>query len=254
MNPHPILRTILLDDDQGALETLKLTLQKYCPDVEILGYYTDVHIAIEAILASNPDLLLMDIEMPSLSGFDIVERIRGMAMPEVIFITAYNEYALKAFKYAAVDFLLKPVDALELKAAIARCQQKRLSQQSFVLLNVLLQNYQAQAEALPTLVLPTQEGYIFIKPNDIIRCEAQGSYTQFFLQNNEKIMVSRTMHSYEDILAEHNCFRVHDKHIVNLKHVKKFIKKDGGQVIMSDGSEVNVSRRRKEAFLLKMKN
>lgn len=248
-----MLQTILIDDEPGSLETLKRLLRRYCPDVEILGQFSDPHGGLKAVLELAPDLILLDIEMPELSGFDILERIKGIVAPDIIFITAHNEYAIKAFKYAAVDFLLKPVDALELKAAVQRCQQQTDERhQQKKLLELLLQNHRSNGHGSLMLALPTQEGYVFIKPDDILRCEADGGYTKFYLQGKETVLVSRTLGDYEDILSDHRCYRVHDKYIVNLRFVKKYVKGDGGQVVLTDNSTVEVSRRRKEGFLKRM--
>lgn len=245
-------RAILIDDEITCLETLELLVRRYCPDVEIAGQYNDPQKGLEAILEHNPQLLLLDIEMPQISGFDILEKIRGLAAPNIIFTTAHNEYALKAFKYAAVDFLLKPVDALELRAAVERCKQQAAVQQNQILLDLLLKNHQNQATETPTLALPTHDGFIFINPDDILRCEADGGYTKFYLHGKETVLVSRTLGDYEDILSDHRCCRVHDKSIVNLRYVKKYLRGDGGQVVLVDNSVVDVSRRRKDAFLKHM--
>lgn len=246
-----MLRTILIDDEPGCLDTLDILLRRYCPELNILARYSNPRQGLAAVIEHRPDLLLLDIEMPEISGFDILEKIRGIASPEVIFTTAHNDYAVKAFKYAAVDYLLKPVDALELQAAVSRCVEKRpngFGQRH--LIDLLLRNHLG-AET-PTLALPTQEGFVYVKPDDILRCEADGGYTRFYLPGKETVLVSRTLGDYEDILTDHRCYRVHDKHIVNLRFVKKYLKGDGGQVVLSDNSVVDVSRRRKEGFLKKM--
>ena len=247
-----MLSAILIDDEITCLETLELMVRRYCPDVEIMGKYNDPGKGLDAILEHNPQLLLLDIEMPQISGFDILEKIRGVAYPNIIFTTAHNEYALRAFKYAAVDFLLKPVDALELRAAVERCKQQTAVQQNQMLLDLLLKNHQSQATETPTLALPTHEGFIFINPDDILRCEADGGYTKFYLHGKETVLVSRTLGDYEEVLSDHRCYRVHDKNIVNLRYVRKYLKGDGGQVVLTDNSVVDVSRRRKEGFLERM--
>lgn len=249
-----MLRTILIDDETGSLETLAQIVRRYCPEVELLGQFSAPFQGLDAVLSLEPELLLLDIEMPELSGFDILERIKGFVAPDIIFTTAHNEYAIKAFKYAALDFLLKPVDALELKAAVQRCQQQTAERrQQKKLLDVLLHNHQTNGHSPPTLALPTQDGYIFIQPADVLRCEANGGYTKFHLQGKETVLVSRTLGDYEAILNDHHCYRVHDKHIVNLRFVKKYLKGDGGQVVLADNSVVDVSRRRKDDFLKRMK-
>jgi two-component system LytT family response regulator len=247
-----MLRTILIDDEPGSLATLEQLVRHFCPEVEIVGAFNDPRRGLEAILAQMPDLLLLDIEMPELSGFDILEKIRGTVSPKVVFTTAHNEYALKAFKYAALHFLQKPVGAAELREAVERCKQQASAQQNQMLLDLLLNNHRNHATEPPTLALPTQEGYVFVKPDDIVRCEADGGYTKFYLQGRETVLVSHTLGEFEDILADHRCYRVHDKHIVNLRFVKKYVRGDDGAVVLADNSVVEVSRRRREGFLKKM--
>jgi two-component system LytT family response regulator len=247
-----MLRTILIDDEPGSLATLEQLVRRFCPEVDIIGLYNNPHEGVENIVTLAPDLLLLDIEMPELSGFDILEKIRGIVSPKIVFTTAHNEYAVKAFKYAALHFLHKPVDGAELREAIERCKQQEYAQQNHALLDLLLNNHRNHATDSPTLALPTQDGYVFVKPNEIVRCEADGGYTKFYLKGKETVIVSHTLGNYEDILADYRCYRVHDKHIVNLNFVKKYLRGDGGTVVLADNSVVEVSRRRREGFLKKM--
>ncbi len=243
-----MVRTLIVDDELNCIEMLELMLGRYCPELQVLRTISNPLEAPAAILDLNPDLIFLDIEMPGMTGFDLLEKIKGIAQPDVIFTTAHNEYAIKAFKYAAVDYLLKPVDALELKAAVLRSLENR--RQAPGRLDVLVGNYKNSTQA-PILALASQEGYLYVRIEDIVRCEADGAYTKFFLTNGEMVIVSHTMRHYEDILTENNFFRVHDKHIVNLRFVKKYLKEDA-QVLLSDGARVDVSRRRKDDFLKRM--
>lgn len=245
-----MLRTIIIDDEPNCIEMLGLMLGRYCPEVQVLHTFSNPLDAPAAILDQSPDLLFLDIEMPGMSGFDLLEKVKSMAQPDVIFTTAHNEYAIKAFKYAAIDYLLKPVDAFDLKAAVERCIARRLTAHAANRIGVLIDNHQRPAQS-PTLTLATLEGYIFVKVDDIARCEADGAYTKIFLAGGEMIIVSQTMRHYEDILLENNFFRIHDKHIVNLRFVKKYVREDG-QVLLLDGTRVDVSRRRKDDFLKRM--
>lgn len=245
-----MLRTIIIDDEPNCIETLGLMLGRYCPEVQVLHTFSNPLDAPAAILDQAPDLLFLDIEMPGMTGFDLLEKVKSMAQPDVIFTTAHNEYAIKAFKYAAIDYLLKPVDAFDLKAAVERCIARRRTAHAENRIGVLIDNHKKAAQP-PTLTLATQEGYIFVKIDDIVRCEADGAYTKIYLVGGEMIIVSQTMRHYEDILTENNFFRIHDKHIVNLRFVKKYIKEDG-QVLLRDGTRVDVSRRRKDDFLKRM--
>lgn len=243
-----MLRTIIIDDESNCIEMLEIMLARYCPEVQVLRTISNPLEAPAAVLDLNPELIFLDIEMPGLTGFDVLEKIKGVAHADVIFTTAHNEYAIKAFKYAAVDYLLKPVDAIELKAAVLRCVENRQFGQNR--LDVLVGNHKNTTQT-PTLALASQEGYVFVKIEEIVRCEADGAYTKFFLDTGEMVIVSHTMRHYEDILVENNFFRVHDKHIVNLNFVKRYLREDA-QLLLSDGTRVDVSRRRKDDFLKRM--
>lgn len=245
-----MLRTIIIDDDPNCIELLSIMLSRYCPQVQVLQTFTNPKEAPEAILEQSPDLLFLDIEMPGMTGFDLLDKIKSIRRTDVIFTTAHDEYAFKAFKYAAIDYLRKPVDAFELKDAVERCILRTQTAHAVNRIGVLMDNHH-KISASPTLTLATQEGYIFVKVEDIMRCEADGAYTKIYLVNGEMVIVSHTMRHYEDILDDNHFFRIHDKHIVNLRFVKKYIKEDG-QVLLTNGVRVDVSRRRKDAFLVRM--
>lgn len=242
-----MLRAIIIDDEPNCIETLGIMLERHCPEVEVLQTFTNPLEAPEAILQLSPDLLFLDIEMPGMTGFDLLEKVKSMAEPAVIFTTAHNEYANKAFKYAAIDYLLKPVDAFDLKAAVERFKVARLKKDAGHRMEVLMANHN-RVNPSPILSFAMQDCYEFVNVDDIIRCEADGAYTKFFVAGGEMFIVSRTMGYYEDILTENNFFRVHDKHIVNKYFIKKYIKEDG-QILLTDGTLVDVSRRRKDGFL-----
>lgn len=247
-----MLSAIVIDDEPTPLKALTQLVERFCPEVIILRTCTDPHKAVEAILELQPELLLLDIEMPQLSGFDILEKIKGLAFPEVIFTTAHNQYAIRAFRYASVDYLLKPIDAAELEVAVARCMTKRHDRISAAQLDLLLENHRNHHKT-PTLALPTRDGLFFTNITNIIYCEAEGAYTRFYIREKGMIIVSHHLGFYEPVLAEHHFFRIHDRYIVNLNEVERYFKGEGGQVRLSNGTVLDVSRRRKEGFLNKTK-
>lgn len=247
-----MIRAILIDDEPLPLETLKHLVQRFCPDVDILHAFTDPRAAIEAIIEHQPDLLLLDIEMPELSGFEVLERIRGLAHPQVIFITAHNEYAVRAFEFALVHYLLKPVEAAVLASAVKRVQENiRLERRSFEL-DLLLDNHRHASTEPPILALPVQNGLYLAKLADIVYLEAKGAYTIFHFNNKDPQWVSHHLGHYEGLLKDHHFVRIHDSHIVNLTYIQKYIYGEGGQVCLLDGTHLNVSRRRKEHLLKKI--
>lgn len=248
-----MIRAILIDDEPLPLETLKHLVQRFCPDVNVLHALTDPSAAVEAILEHQPDLLLLDIEMPKLSGFEVLERIRDLApRPQVIFITAHNEYAVRAFDFALVHYLLKPVEAAALVSAVARARENiRLERRSFEL-DLLLDNHRHASKEPPILALPIQNGLYLAKLADIVYLEAKGAYTIFHFNNKDPQWASHHLGHYEGLLKDHHFVRIHDSHIVSLMYVQSYINGEGGQVCLLDGTHLTVSRRRKENLLKKI--
>ena len=243
-----MIRTIIIDDEPNSWETLELMLKPYEHDLEILDSCGNQQEAIKSIQKYQPDLIFLDIEMPGMSGFEMLQKISPLNF-DVVFTTAYDRYAINAIRVSALDYLLKPIDTDELRSVVIRCKEKnrrKISPQQFEILfnHITHKNFQTSNIALPTL-----DGLLFIKTNNIIRCEANGSYTKFFLNNKETILVSRNLKEFEEVLPKSEFFRIHESHIINLPFVKKYIKGDGGQVILNDGSVLDVARRRKEEFL-----
>ena len=246
------IRTLLLDDEPACLNTLQLLVERFCPTLTIIRVCTDPRQAIEAVLELQPDLLLLDIEMPELSGFDVLEKTRPIVQPEVIFATAHNDYAIRAFKFTSVDYLLKPVEAAELVAAVARATERIQLKKRSLELDFLIDNHRHAHNQPPKLALPTATGLSFVHLTDVIYLEAQGAYTRFYLQGKKEVLVSRNIGFYEEILRDHHFVRIHDRFIVNLLCVERYDKREGGSVVVSNGTALEVSRRRKEDFLKRM--
>lgn len=244
------LKILIVEDETRGRNALKAMLSMISSNF-VVEEAANVDEAIESINKSNPDLVLLDIEMPYKNGFDLLAELPERTF-EVIFTTAYNSYALKAIKFSAMDYLLKPIDAEELEIAIDKTIEKRRKNEQFASsqINNLLENLKIINNQKFKLSLPSFQGNLFIPVDEIIRCESDANYTIFFLNNEEKrVMVSKTLKDYEDLLSEYGFCRVHNCNMINLRFIKKYIKGEGGIAVMMDGAEVEVSRRRKEMFL-----
>ncbi|MCA0233612.1 MAG: LytTR family DNA-binding domain-containing protein [Bacteroidetes bacterium] len=250
------LRAIIVDDEANAREALANLLHIICPEVEVSGQAKNVDSALELIRHQQPNLVFLDIQMPGKSGFDLLTYFEKIDFG-VVFTTAYQEYAVRAFRVSAIDYLLKPIDPDELQTAVEKykAQMTSITPQQVTILQENIQNPKANSlkERLKNehqrIALPTAEGIHIVQMNDIIQCESLGSYTKFHLVNQKVIVVSRLLKEYEEILDNYYFFRVHQSNIINLEHIKRYVKGDGGQVWMSDNTEIEVSRRRKEDFL-----
>jgi two-component system LytT family response regulator len=243
------IKTILVDDEKNSLTTLQMLLERYCPEVEIIGTAQNVEESIKIIDELKPDLVFLDIAMPDGDGFEVLEYV-NYKLFQVIFTTAYDQYALRAFEYAALHYLLKPINFNDLQDAVARFS-KVTEESEFD--NKLLKMKENLAEQQNKIILPTMEGLNIIDIDSIIRCESDNNYTIFILHEAKKIVVSKTLSNYEKLLADKDFVRIHSKHLVNLKYVKKYVKGRGGYVVFHDGSHADVSASRVKDFLVRLK-
>lgn len=246
-----MINAIVVDDEEKSRSLLQRMLSENCPEVQVLQLCASVEDAIQAIQAHAPDLVFLDIEMPFHSGFTLFEKIKTPTF-EVIFTTAYDQYALKAIKFSALDYLLKPIDSEDLIAAVAKISARKGTKNDRLNnLELLLSNLQLRSKTA-AIAVPTFDGLQMLNSEDIIKCVAKESYTEIVLVGNIRLMVSRLLKEYEALLADLNFFRIHNSCLVNLKHVKKYIKGEGGYVLMSDGETCEVSRRKKSELLGKL--
>ncbi|MBA3682216.1 MAG: response regulator transcription factor [Bacteroidetes bacterium] len=246
-----MIKAIIVDDEEKSRVTLKNLVALYCPNVVILELCDSVNAALLAIEKETPDLVFLDIEMPFHNGFTLLEKIKDPTF-EVIFTTAYDHYAIKAIKFSAMDYLLKPIDSDELKNAVSKIETKaNASTKTLPDFELLLSNLKVKGNNAKVAV-PTFEGLQMISVSEIIKCTADESYTHIALTNNTKITVSRILKEYEELLSDFNFLRVHNSCLINLIHVSKYIKGDGGYVVMVDGSSVEVSRRKKNELISKL--
>lgn len=237
---------IIIDDEKFCIEVLEELIKEYCPMLNVVATCQGGEEGIKAITSHQPDLIFLDIEMPRMSGFDMLERLLPFRF-DVIFTTAYDNYAVRAFKYSAMDYLLKPVDASDLKEAVEKFLHPRQSHNYPVQLSLLRENIKLINPAhIQKIAIPTTEGLTMQPINEILYCEASSSYTIFHLVKGSRIVSARTLKEYEELLEPHNFFRVHHSHVVNLNYVEKYIKGDGGMLLLSNGAAIAVSRSRKD--------
>jgi len=243
-----MIKAILVDDEIHGLDTLGILLAEYCPEVQVIDRCSSAKKALASIAKATPDLLFLDIEMPVMNGFELLEQLNEIPF-SVIFTTSYDQYAIKAIRFSALDYLLKPVDPKELIMAIQKVQKKKFPPTGEQL-QILIQQLQHREGSLTRIAIPTSEGFELVPAEDIVRCEAHDNYTHLCLKNKTKIIASRTLKEIEEQLGEFPFFiRVHHSFMVNLNEVIKYVRGEGGYLVMSDDTTVNVSRSRKEALL-----
>jgi len=246
------MKAIIVDDEPDGIRTLKKMLESHCPGVEVAATCSNATAAKQELENSKPDLVFLDIQMPGKSGLDLLTEIPEKNF-EVIFVTAHNEYMLQALQYSAADYLLKPVDEDRLIEAVQRVE-KRMQTEKKEWTETLMHNL--SKTGVPSemrLCLPTLKGFIVVKLDDIIYCEAERSYTIFHLENKRTVTVSKSLIEYDNLLQDTQFIRIHKSFLINLHHVKEYQRGEGGLVIMTDNAEIEVSRRKKEFFLGKMK-
>lgn len=237
------IKTVIIDDEPRARETLQEMLITYCPEYKVIGQGNCVADGLEKIRTLKPDVVFLDIRMPDGTGFDLLGKIKD---PDflLVFLTAYDEYALKAFKFSAIDYILKPLDPEELINCTKKISKSIHFERSQF--NILVDNLEKNKSARQKIVLKTADTVHIIKITDIIRIESDGNYTRFFIDNRSPILISKTLKEYDKILIEINFFRVHQSHLINLNRIVQIDKQNGTTVLMDDGSKVPVSFRKKD--------
>jgi two-component system, LytTR family, response regulator len=246
-----MIRTVLVDDETDSIRVLQKLLEKYCPHIEVVGTAEGVETALAVIQAMRPDLLFLDIEMTQGNAFDLLNQLRPLTF-QVIFVTAFDNYAIRAFKYSAVDYLLKPVDIDELVSAVERVVQRSRQKNIIDQMQVFLDNMGSFSLAQQKMAVPTVDGLIFINLKEVVRFEAKSSYTQIIMDNGNVVTATRTIKDYEDILPEALFCRIHNSHIINLFKIQKYNKGRGGYVTLEDGSTIEVASRRRQEFLRRL--
>ena len=246
-----MITATIVDDEPYCCETLATLLERYCPNVKVLDICYSAGAALQSISEHNPQILFLDVEMPHMNGFELLEKIPEINF-ELIFITSYDQYAIKAIHFSALDYLLKPIDREELQRAVQKVVQRRqhpLPQQ----IEILLQKLNHPISPLNKIAIPTMDGLQMIFVESVISCTSDSNYTTLHLKNKQKITASRTLKEIEEMLEDYSFARIHHSSLVNLNEVDKYIKGEGGYLIMSDGTTIDVSRSRKEMLLKKLK-
>jgi len=242
------IKAILIDDEENNLDNLQQLLQVYCPGVTVAGRAANADEGSALIKELQPDLVFLDIEMPGKSGFDLLKSLPELNF-ELIFVTAHHQYGIQAVKFAAIDYILKPIDVEELKAAVAKAKEKRVEKKRNLQLENLIQLlHQQHAKNEHRIALPTAKETRFAKTEEIIRCESSNNYTTFYLVSGEKIMVSKPIYEFEELLADYQFIRCHQSHIVNKKYIRSWVKADGGYLLLYDKTTIPVSRQKKDAL------
>ena len=245
-----MINAFIVDDEPYCTEALAILLERYCPQVHVDGIFFSGMQALGPIRERQPQLLFLDIEMPRMNGFELLEKVKDLDF-ELIFTTSYDQYAIKAIRHSALDYLLKPIDREELQGSIRKVEQRLkapLSQQ----FDLLFQKLQSPANLFSKIAIPTMEGLQMVAVDSIIHCVSDSNYTVLTLKEKQKIIASRTLKEIEELLDDYSFLRVHHSHLINLNEVCKYIKGEGGYLVMSDESSVPVSRSRKEALLRKL--
>lgn len=246
------IKAIIVDDEPYCCESLATLLERFCPEVKISAVCNSGQEALTAIQEIKPHLVFLDIEMPYMNGFELLEKLPAIDF-ELVFTTSYDQYAIKAFRFSALDYLLKPVDREELQKAVSKVINRKenpIPQQLEILLQKINHfNNPMAIGSIQRIALPTMEGLQLVPISSIISCASDGNYTIFLLKDKQKIVVSRPLKEVEEMLAEHSFLRVHNSYLVNLNEINKYIKGEGGYLLMSDATTVDVSRSKKEILL-----
>lgn len=243
-----MIRCVLIDDEADSLEVMEMLLKTYCPQVKIEALCNSAEQGIAAINKFRPDVVFLDIEMPNMNGFDMLEKFDELFF-EVVFITAYHQFAIKAFRYSALNYLLKPVDPDDLLETIRRIEKNKsvpLKEQ----MELLMQHVaNPAATTVARIALTTSYGMLFVETKDIIYCESDNNYTSVKMTGGKKILVSKTMKEIDETLSGPDFYRIHNSYLINLAHIQKFVRGDGGYVVMNDEKVVTISRNKKQEFL-----
>jgi two-component system LytT family response regulator len=249
-----MIRTLIIDDEQHCIDRLKRLLAEHCGStIQLLDFFQTMEDGLTAIREHQPELVFLDVQLHDKTGFDLLRQLDDINF-EVIFTTAHDKYAVQAFKFSAIDYLLKPVDADDLKQAVKKLQQKISKEETSKKLDALFYNLKNIPGASKRISVPTIKGLEFLQVDDIIRCQSDINYTIIFLKDRQKLTVAKTLKEFEELLTEYNFYRIHNSHLINLSCIKSYNKGKGGTVTMNDHSEVEVSTRRKDDFLKRLEH
>lgn len=237
-----MIRSIIIDDEIANIKNLNVLVSKYCPEITIVNTSDNIHEAEKIIRTDKPDLIFLDIRLKDKTAFDLLPNIQNILF-EVIFVTAYDEYGIQAIKFAALDYILKPINIEELQTAVAKASLKIKAKQQNSQIQFLIDQLQP-AQPSRKIALPMQSEIRYVNINEIIRCEADNTYTTFHL-TNEIIIISKSLKEYADLLTPHGFIRTHQSHLINTKYIKSWLKEDGGTILLENGKKIPVSRQKR---------
>lgn len=241
-----MINAIIIDDESGAIDMLEWLLTTYCPEVNILAKCIGAEQGIASIRALHPQLVFLDIEMPGMNGFDLLEKLAPVNF-EVIFTTAYDQFAVRAFRFAALDYLLKPIDPEDLQNALSRFKENQPLLKAEQI-NLLIESMQSTKKLPERIALSAGNGLVFVNTSEITYCQADSNYTHVMMQDGKKITVARTLKDIDETLAGEVFIRVHNSYLVNMNHIKKYVKEDGGYIVMPDDTAITISRNKRDDF------
>jgi len=241
-----MIKAILIDDERNSIEMLEWLLATYCPEIQIAATCESGEAGIEAIARLRPDVVFLDIEMPRMNGFDMLERIGDIRF-EVVFTTAYDQFAVKAFRYSALNYLLKPVDPDELQATAARLKQKK-SAPSREQMELLFQSLLHREAPVERVALSTGDGLVFVQTRDIAYCRAESNYTYVVMADGRNILVAKTLKEIDATLSGKDFARVHNSFLINVNHISRFVRGDGGYIVMPDSTQITIARSKRDEF------
>ncbi len=247
------MKVVIVEDEKHLIDRIKKIFNTHFSSIEIAGTAGTVKDAIHLIVNSKPDIVLLDIQLMDGTSFDVLQQVSPINF-KIIFITAYQQFAVKAFKFSALDYILKPFDDLELVDSIQKAMLRVYKESSDIYIEALLSNIKTESRETKKIVLKTNDNIYVVRIHEIIRLESDGAYTKFFLKNGEKVLVSKGLKEFDDILIEYGFFRIHQSHLINTQFLSKYQKGDGGSVVMVDGSTSPVSMRKKEQFIRYINN
>jgi two-component system, LytTR family, response regulator len=242
-----MLSAVIIDDEPNAVNLLALRLSQHCPQIEVVAACTGSLQGVEAIRTHRPEILFLDIEMPQMNGFQVLEAVSDMVF-SLIFVTAYDRFALKAFKYSALDYLLKPIDTQELIATVQKIEKQHQTSPQQV--QYLQQQLSGTAKVLPDrIALPYQNGVTFVAVKNILYCESDDKYTRFYLSDGQNYLVTKTLREIQELLEERDFLRIHRQYLINLNRIKKFVKGEGSYIVMDNNQSIPVSRGQKDRLM-----
>jgi two-component system LytT family response regulator len=248
-----MLTALLVDDEAQGRAALRGKLELFCPEVSPIHEASTVEEALTAVLAHRPQLLFLDIHLGDRLGFELLELLAAEENPwsgEVIFVTAHDEFAVRAIRFSALDYLLKPIDPEELVSAIRRAEERKGFAPG---LPVLMDHLRGHSDAGKKIVVPCQDGMHILRVSEIVRCESTSNYTQFFMKSGKKLLASKTLKEYDLLLSDYGFERIHKSHLVNMEFVKRYVPSDGGYVILEDDSTIPVANRKKDVLVARLR-